>query len=83
MVNSSDNYEKKLIIEESPPSSVYSELSLDDSSYLIDVRTKPEWNFVGYPYIKNIKIINLNPESYVDCFDFDPEVSAKFYIGDH
>ena len=32
---------------------------------------------------KNIKIINLNTESYVDCFDFDPEMSAKFYIGDH
>ena len=32
---------------------------------------------------KNIKIINLNPESYVDCFDFDPEISANFYIGDH
>ena len=55
MVQSSDNFEKKIIIEESPPSSVYSELSIDDSSYLIDVRTKPEWNFVGYPYIKNMK----------------------------
>ena len=55
MVQSSDNFEKKIIIEESLPSSVYSELSKDDSSYLIDVRTKPEWNFVGYPYIKNMK----------------------------
>ena len=55
MVQSSDNLEKKIIIEESPPSSVYSELSIDDSSYLIDVRTKPEWNFVGYPYSKNMK----------------------------
>ena len=55
MVQSSDNFEKKIIIEESPPSSVYSDLSIDDSSYLIDVRTKPEWNFVGYPFIKNMK----------------------------
>ena len=55
MGQSSDNFEKKIIIEESPPSSVYSDLSIDDSSYLIDVRTKPEWNFVGYPYIKNMK----------------------------
>ena len=55
MVQSSDNFEKKIIIEESSPSSVYSELSIDDTSYLIDVRTKPEWNFVGYPYIKNMK----------------------------
>ena len=54
MGQSSDNFEKKIIIEESPPSSVYSDLSVDDSSYLIDVRTKPEWNFVGYPYIKNM-----------------------------
>ena len=55
MVQSSDSFEKKIIIEESPPSSVYNELSIDDTSYLIDVRTKPEWNFVGYPYIKNMK----------------------------
>ena len=55
MVNSSDNFMKKSIIEEIPPSSVYSELTIDESSYLIDVRTKPEWNFVGYPYSKNMK----------------------------
>ena len=55
MVNSSDNLEKKLIIEESSPSYVYSKLTIDDSSYLIDVRTKPELNFVGYPCCKNMK----------------------------
>ncbi len=55
MVNSSDNFMKKSIIEEVSPSSVYSELTIDISSYLIDVRTKPEWSFVGYPYCKNMK----------------------------
>ena len=55
MVNSSDNFEKKTIIEESPASSVYNQLTIDDSSFLIDVRTSPEWSFVGYPYSKNMK----------------------------
>jgi len=55
LVNSSDNFEKKTIIEESPASSVYNQLTIDDSSFLIDVRTSPEWSFVGYPYSKNMK----------------------------
>ncbi len=55
MVISSDNFEKKTIIEESPASSVYNQLTIDDSSFLIDVRTSPEWSFVGYPYSKNMK----------------------------
>ena len=55
MINYSDNFEKKSIIEESAPSFVYNELIKDDSSYLIDVRSKPEWSFVGYPNSKNMK----------------------------
>ena len=55
MIYNSGNFENKSIIEESEPSFVYNELTKDVSSFLIDVRSKPEWNFVGFPYCKNMK----------------------------
>ena len=55
MIYTSGNFEKKSIIEESEPSFVYNELTKDVSSFLIDVRSKPEWNFVGFPDSKNMK----------------------------
>ena len=55
MIYTSGNFENKSIIEESEPSFVYNELTKDVSSFLIDVRSKPEWNFVGFPYCKNMK----------------------------
>ena len=55
MIYTSGNFENKSIIEESEPSIVYNELTKDVSSFLIDVRSKPEWNFVGFPYCKNMK----------------------------
>ena len=55
MIRSFDNLEKKIIIEECEPSLVYSELTKNDLSYLIDVRSKPEWNFVGFPHSKEMK----------------------------
>ena len=55
MIYNSGNFENKSIIEESEPSFVYNELTKDVSSFLIDVRSKPEWNFVGFPYSKNMK----------------------------
>ena len=55
MIYNSGNFENKSIIEESEPSFVYSELTKEVSSFLIDVRSKPEWNFVGFPYCKNMK----------------------------
>ena len=55
MIYTSGNFENKSIIEESEPSFVYNELTKDVSSFLIDVRSKPEWNFVGFPDSKNMK----------------------------
>ena len=55
MIYTSGNFENKSIIEESEPSIVYNELTKDVSSFLIDVRSKPEWNFVGFPDSKNMK----------------------------
>ena len=55
MVHSNDNADKKPFIEECEPSLAYQKLIQDDFCYLIDVRSKAEWNFVGYPNSKNMK----------------------------
>ncbi len=36
-------------VEESPPDMVYAELSENQDAALVDVRTRPEWAFVGLP----------------------------------
>ena len=77
MINYSDNFEKKSIIEESAPSFVYDELIKDDSSYLIDVRSKPEWSFVGYPNSKNMK------NDIIFCeWSFYPLIQENPYFND-
>ena len=55
MVRSYDNVDKNLFIEEWEPSSVYEKLIEDEFCYLIDVRSKPEWSFVGFPDSKDMK----------------------------
>ena len=55
MVHSNYNVDKKSSIEECDPSFVYKKLVQDDFCYLIDVRSKPEWNFVGIPDSQNMK----------------------------
>ncbi len=56
MVHSNDYVDKKSSIKECDPSFVYKKLVQDDFCHLIDVRSKPEWSFVGTPdstYMKN------------------------------
>ena len=55
MIHTFDNLEKKIIIEENEPSFVYNELIKNDLSYLIDVRSKPEWSFIGFPFSEAMK----------------------------
>ncbi|MBV9785311.1 MAG: rhodanese-like domain-containing protein [Acidisphaera sp.] len=37
------------MVENVPPSQVWEALKTDPSAQLVDVRTDPEWNFVGIP----------------------------------
>jgi len=55
LVHSNDNVDKIPLIEEYEPSIVYKKLVQDDFCYLIDVRSKPEWSFVGIPDSKDMK----------------------------
>lgn len=55
MIHSDDNVEKNSVIKECEPLFVYNELINNDLCYLIDVRSQPEWNFVGFPDSKDMK----------------------------
>ena len=55
MVHYNDYADKKPFIEECEPSLAYMKLVQDDFCYLIDVRSKPEWSFVGIPDSKDMK----------------------------
>ena len=82
MVHSNDNADKKPLIEECEPPFVYDKLVQDNSCYLIDVRSEPEWSFVGIPDSKNMKnevifcewsfypLMNRNP-------NFESEIFSK------
>lgn len=41
--------EARKIVDEVPPTEAYDILRSDPSANLIDVRTRPEWAFVGFP----------------------------------
>ena len=55
MVHYNDYADKNPFIEECEPSFAYMKLVQDDFCYLIDVRSKPEWTFVGIPDSKDMK----------------------------
>ena len=55
MVHYNDYADKRPFIEECEPSFAYMKLVQDDFCYLIDVRSKPEWSFVGIPDSKDMK----------------------------
>ena len=78
MIYNSGNFENKSIIEESEPSFVYSELTKDVSSFLIDVRSKPEWNFVGFPNCRNLYFIcRSGSRSFSAAFSFQNFINQK------
>ena len=47
-------FESGICIEELSPRKVWEELSADSNSVLVDVRTRPEWAFVGFPDLSEI-----------------------------
>ncbi len=49
MVSSSDSVYNKSKIDEIEPSFAYEQLINFKNNFLIDVRCKPEWSFVGFP----------------------------------
>ena len=55
MVHYNDYADKMPFIEECEPSFAYMKLVQDDFCFLIDVRSKPEWSFVGVPDSKDMK----------------------------
>jgi hypothetical protein len=55
LVHYDDYADKKPFIDECEPSFAYMKLIQDDFCYLIDVRSKPEWSFVGIPDSKDMK----------------------------
>ena len=55
MVHYNDYANKMPFIEECEPSFAYMKLVQDDFCFLIDVRSKPEWSFVGVPDSKDMK----------------------------
>ena len=55
MVDSYDNFGNETFIDECEPSFVYKQLIKSNYCYLIDVRSKPELSFVGFPDDKDMK----------------------------
>jgi rhodanese-related sulfurtransferase len=57
--------------EDLPPAEVYSRLKANPQAVLIDVRTQPEWTFVGVPQVD--RLIRLSWQVYPQM-----DVNARF-----
>ena len=80
MVHSYDNVDKVSSIEESEPSFVYKKLVQDEYSHLIDVRSKPEWNFVGIPDSQNMKNEVIFSEwAFYPLMDKNPNFESEIF----
>ena len=49
MSNQSGNKSSQFLIEEIDPQVAYEQLVVSENSFLVDVRSQAEWNFVGTP----------------------------------
>jgi rhodanese-related sulfurtransferase len=61
-----------------PPAEAYKRLEANPKAVLIDVRTEPEWAFVGLPAVDNL--IRLSWQSYPDMkvnADFAARIEAQ------
>ena len=80
MVHSNDNADKKTFIEECEPSLVYKKLIQDEFCYLIDVRSKPEWSFVGIPDSRDMKNEVIFSEwAFYPLMDKNPNFESEIF----
>ena len=80
MVHYNDNADKKTFIEEYEPPLVYKNLIQDEFCYLIDVRSKPEWSFVGIPYSRDMKNEVIFSEwAFYPLMDKNPNFESEIF----
>ena len=80
MVGSFNKIKKNSIVGECDPAHAYNELLKSDTSYLIDVRSSAEWNFVGFPDDRNFKNKLVFCEwSFYPLMDKNPNFETELF----